>query len=505
MVGDIDAFGGASLAVFLREQPGLELAGGAGARSFGRAIVPAPVVTWQDRLRATLHHTDWVPDLGARIGSLTWWRGLATCTGLIAAATLTAPGIKPIPGFVAIGMTGAEREEARTLSIAPLGLGASTGRRMAANDLVRPLAETPERPIIELTATLGSGDSFGAALQRAGVGRADAARAADLVAGEVNLSDLKPGTVLDLTLGRRHDRRTARPLEKLAFRARFDLNLALHREGEAITMERRPIAIDRTPLRIQGLVGSSLYRSARAAGAPAKLVEAYIKAIAARTSIGGIGADDRFDIIADHARAATGEVQVGQLQYAGLDQGKKKLRLVRWEDGDGQGGQFWDANGQAKRRGFMGMPVAGRVSSTFGMRRHPILGFLRMHKGLDLAAPHGTPVYAPIDGRVAMAGRNRGYGNFIKLVHADGVSSGYGHLSRFAVRAGERVSRGEVIGYVGSTGLSTGPHLHWEVWKNGKTVNPRSISLSSVATLSGAKLRAFKAKVANLMSVPTGH
>ena len=106
---------------------------------------------------------------------------------------------------------------------------------------------------------------------------------------------------------------------------------------------------------------------------------------------------------------------------------------------------------------------------------------------------------------MATAGRNRGYGNFIKLVHADGVSSGYGHLSRFAVRAGERVSRGEVIGYVGSTGLSTGPHLHWEVWKNGKTVNPRSISLSSVATLSGAKLRAFKAKVANLMSVPTGH
>ena len=372
---------------------------------------------------------------------------------------------------------------------------------MAANDLVRPLAETPERPIIELSATLGSGDTFGAALQRAGVGRADAARVADLVAGEVALGDLKPGTVLDLTLGRRHDRRTARPLEKIAFRARFDLNLAVHREGDGLTLERRPIAIDITPLRIQGLVGSSLYRSARAAGAPAKLVEAYIRTIASRTSIGAIGADDRFDIIADHARAATGEVQVGQLQYAGLDQGRKKLRLVRWEDGDGKGGQFWDANGQSERRGFMGMPVTGRVSSTFGMRRHPLLGFLRMHKGLDLAAPSGTPIYAPIDGRVVMAGRNRGYGNFIKLDHGSGISSGYGHMSRFAVSSGQRVSRGQVIGYVGSTGLSTGPHLHWEVWKNGKNVNPRSISLSSVATLSGEKLRAFKAKVANLLAV----
>ncbi|MFL0414851.1 M23 family metallopeptidase [uncultured Sphingomonas sp.] len=489
--------------MFLREQPGLELAGAAGSRSFGRAVAPVRELPLGERLRAALHQVDWVPDLGARIGSGTWWRGLATCTGLIAAAVLTAPGIRPVPGFVATSMTGAEREEAHTLSIAPLGLGASTGRRMAANDLVRPLAETPERPIIELTASIGNGDTFGGALQRAGVSRADAARVADLVAGEVSLNDLKPGTMLDLTLGRRHDRRTARPLEKLAFRARFDLNLSLHRTEDGLSLERHPIAIDRTPLRIQGRVGSSLYHSARAAGAPAKLVEAYIKAIATRTSIGAIRADDRFDIIADHARAATGEVQVGQLQFAGLDQGSKKLRLVRWEEGDGNGGQFWDANGQAKRQGFMGMPVSGRVSSTFGMRRHPLLGFLRMHKGLDLAAPHGTPIYAPIDGRVVMAGRNRGYGNFIKLDHGSGISSGYGHMSRFAVSSGQRVSRGQVIGYVGSTGLSTGPHLHWEVWKNGTNVNPRSISLSSVATLSGPKLRAFKAKVANLMAVPT--
>ena len=487
--------------MFLREQPGLELAGGAGARGFGRAIVPVRDVPLHDRVRGTLLGVDWVPDLGARIGSATWWRGLVTCTGLCAAALLTAPGVRPVTGYVAAPVSEAEREEARTLSIAPLGLGASTGRRMAANDLVRPLAETPERPQIDLSATIGSGDSFGAALQRAGVGRAEAARAAELVAGEVALDQLKPGTLLDLTLGRRLTRTVARPLERLEFRARFDLNLALHREGEGLTMERRPIAIDNTPLRIQGLVGSSLYRSARAAGAPAKLVEAYLKAIAARTSIGAIGADDRFDMVADHARAATGEVQVGQLQYAALEQGSKKLRLVRWGEKDGKGGQFWDANGQVQQRGFMGMPVSGRVSSTFGMRFHPLLGFMRMHKGMDIAAPNGAPIYAAIGGSVAMAGRNRGYGNFVKLNHAGGLASGYGHMSRIAVRPGQQVERGQVIGYVGSTGMSTGPHLHWEVWKNGRPVNPRSISLSSVASLSGETLRAFKAKVARLTGV----
>ena len=488
--------------MFLREQPGLELAGAAGARGFGRATAPVLEVPFRDRVRATLAGIDWVPDLGARIGSATWWRGLATCTGLCAAALLTAPGIRPVTGYVSAPLSAAEREEARTLSIAPLGLGASTGRRMAANDLVRPLAETPERPQIDLSATLGSGDSLGAALQRAGVSRADAARAADLVSGEVALDQLQPGTLLDLTLGRRQTRTVARPLERLAFRARFDLNLVLRREGDALTLERRPIAIDRTPLRIRGQVGSSLYRSARAAGAPAKLVEAYLRAVASHVSIGAIRASDTFDIVADHARAATGEVQVGQLQYAGLDQGSKKLRLVRWGDKDGKGGQFWDANGQVERRGFMGMPVSGRVSSTFGMRFHPLLGFMRMHKGMDIAAPHGTPIYAAIDGKVTMAGRNRGYGNFVKLNHAGGLTSGYGHMSRIAVRPGQRVERGQVIGYVGSTGISTGPHLHWEVWKHGKPVNPRSISLSSVSTLSGATLRAFKAKVARLTNVP---
>ena len=493
---------GGVLAMFLREAPGLELAGGAGTGSAGslggRAAIPAVAATRGRRI--DLSHVDWVPDLGAEIGSLTWWRGLATCSLLCAAAILSGPRLGAIPGYVTPPLRGAAWDEARPLAIAPLGLGGSTGKRLAANDLVRPLAETPERPIVELTATLGDGDRLGAALQRAGVGREDAAKAASLVAGAVALGDIPSGTMLDLTLGRRVDKRVARPLERLAFRAKFDLNLAVNRAGDGLTLERHPIAIDHTPLRITGRVGSSLYRSARAAGAPARLVEAYITALASRMSIGrDVRADDRFDIIADQARAATGEVQIGQLQYAGLDQGRRRVELVRW----GEGAQFWDAKeAESRRNGTMGMPVAGRVTSTYGMRVHPLLGFMRMHKGMDIAAPRGTPIRAAADGKVAEAGRAGGYGNFVKLSHAGGLATGYGHMSRIAVRAGQHVSRGEVIGYVGSTGLSTGPHLHWEVWKNGVSVKPRSVSLSSVAVLSGKALREFKAKVANLLATP---
>jgi len=127
-----------------------------------------------------------------------------------------------------------------------------------------------------------------------------------------------------------------------------------------------------------------------------------------------------------------------------------------------------------------------------------------MHKGLDIAAPYGAPIYAVLDGRVASAGRNAGYGNFVKLGHAGGLASGYGHMSRIAVRPGMQVRQGQVIGYIGSTGLSTGPHLHWEMWRNGQSINPRSLSFTQVARLSGEDLRAFRRQVATLMAVHPG-
>ncbi|RZM36154.1 MAG: M23 family metallopeptidase, partial [Sphingomonas sp.] len=266
---------------------------------------------------------------------------------------------------------------------------------------------------------------------------------------------------------------------------------------------------DSTPLRIQGLVGSSLYRSTRAAGVPAKIVEAYIKAVATRLSIGrDVTAADRFDLVVERERAATGETRIGNLLFAGLDQGRRTLQLVRFgadsSNPDAQIDGWFDVNGQTERRAVSGMPVLGRITSSFGLRMHPLLGFTRMHKGLDIGAPYGSPIHAMTDGVVAFAGRTGGYGNFVKLVHGGGMASGYGHMSRIAVSSGTRVRQGQVIGYVGSTGISTGPHLHWEVWRGGAAINPRSVSFSSVAALSGAKLRAFKARVAQLLAVRVG-
>jgi murein DD-endopeptidase MepM/ murein hydrolase activator NlpD len=489
--------------MFLREQQGWDVAGG-GGRGFGRAPVPAGAPSRADRWRAHLLRIDLAPDLGSRIGSRDWWRGLVTCTALIGAGWMLGPTFKPLPEAVPAPLSGDEWAEARDLAIAPLARGGDTGRRMAANDLVRPLTDVPERPQVELTATLGDGDRLADVLARAGVGQADADAVAADVFGAVAPGDLRAGTRLDLTLGRRPNRTVARPLEKLAFRARFDLDLSLARTADgALAMTRQAIAVDHTPLVIEGIVAGGLYRSTRAAGAPANVVEDYIRAVAGRISIGqDVAPGDRFRLVIERARAATGEVQIGRLLFAGLTGGTRKVELVRWQQ-DGHEDWF-DANGQIRRAGAMEMPVAGHVTSAFGWRFHPILGFTRMHKGVDIGAPYGSPIAAAIDGTVLFAGWHGGHGKFVELAHGGNITTGYGHMSRIAVQPGEHVRRGQVIGYVGMTGLTTGPHLHWEVIKNGVAINPLSIRYASLSSLPDADMRGFKARVASLLAVAAG-
>ena len=484
------AGGGAGTATLSLDQA---LARPAIARGFGSRTAPLP------RPR----DIDLVVDLGARIGSRVWLRGLATCGVLCYAAWWTAPGFEPIPGAAAAPMSEAHWEEARALSIAPLALGADTGRRMASTDSVQPLLDTPERPTIDLVATLGQGDGFVRALERAGIAAAEAAAIAKLVGQAVALEDLKPGTAMEVTLGRRPNRTVARPLESLAFRARFDLKLSVARQGNAFALTQTPISIDETPLRIQGMVGESLYRSARAAGVPAKAVEGFIRAVASQTEIGSLNAGDRFDIIVEHRRAATGETQTGQLLYAGLDRaGGKDLQLLQWNDGGRV--QWFEASGVGRQSGTLTRPVPGSVSSNFGMRRHPILGYSRMHRGMDFRAGYGTPILAATDGRVVGAGWAGGYGQQVKISHAGGLLTSYSHMSRITVRPGTAIRQGQVIGYVGSTGLSTGPHLHYELYKNGVPINPMSVKFVMRSQLAGGDLTAFRAKLRGLLSVPTG-
>jgi len=192
------------------------------------------------------------------------------------------------------------------------------------------------------------------------------------------------------------------------------------------------------------------------------------------------------------------------LLYAGLDRMiDRDLKLVRWTAG---GKPVWvDAitvgRAPPASEGLQ-WPVAGRITSGFGLRIHPILRFARMHRGVDFGAPRGTPIHAAADGHVARAGWAGGYGRQVRLNHDGGLATSYSHMSSLSVEPGTLVRQGQLIGYVGSSGLSTGPHLHYEVHRGGVAVNPMNVRFT--AATRGADpgaVAAIKARLKMLLSV----
>ncbi len=488
-----------------------EARGGIAMLSLGQLLPDAPQAPrgWLDglhRARTSIelwcHRHDLAPDLAEDIGSARWFRGLGTLIGLTGLALAFWPDFTAVEAATPMPVKGSARDEYRSQMILPLALGADSGRHMGATALVTPLETAPERPMVQLVATLGQGDSFARMLQRAGVGAGDAATVSAMVARALPLGQIAPGTRFALTLGRRDESGGPRPLDRLEFRARFDLAVAIDRQDGALAIKAMPIRVDETPLRIRGTVGQSLYRSARAAGAPVKAIALYLQQIDAHLGLStDIAPTDTFDLVVAYRRSASGEVQVGELLYAGLERsGKPRAQLLRW----GKGGQFFEASGMGRQSAGMVAPVNGRITSHYGMRRHPILGYARMHGGVDYGAPHGAPIFAVSDAMVTFAGRHGGNGNFVKLDHGGGMATSYSHMSRIAVSPGTRVRTGQVIGYVGSTGLSTGPHLHYEVYQNGRRVNPLSVRFTVRAAVDKAELDAFKARLAQMKAVQPG-
>ncbi len=457
---------------------------------------------WRERASLFLSDVDLAPDLALDIGSRRWFRGVATLIGLSAVALAGWPGFSPVEAAPAMTIDAEARDEFRSQMIMPLALGADTGRRMGATQAVIPLENAPERPRIDLVATLTQGDSFDRMLRRAGASEAEAARIAGMVDEAIPLEDIASGTQVDITLGRRLAEGTPRPVDALTFRARFDLQLTVERRDGELVLDPRPIMVDMTPLRIRGEVGASLYRSARAAGAPTRAVQQFLRVIGNELDLNReIAATDVFDLIVEYKRAATGEIEVGEVLLAGIYRGgEPRRRLMRW----GRDGEYYEASGVGEQRQGLMRPVPGRVTSNYGMRRHPVLGYRRMHSGLDFRASHGTPIYAASDGRVEYAGRNGSYGNFVRLRHQGNLGTGYAHMSRIAVNRGEQVRRGQVIGYVGSTGLSTGPHLHYEMYRGSQKIDPSSVRFVTRAQLEGQELSDFRTQLASLEQVEPG-
>ena len=185
--------------------------------------------------------------------------------------------------------------------------------------------------------------------------------------------------------------------------------------------------------------------------------------------------------------------------YALLTVEGKPLEIFRYSPtGRAEDAEYYTQGGAVMRKQLMKTPINGaRISSPFGVRRHPISGYTKMHKGVDFAAPRGTPVYAAGNGTIRQIGWNGGYGNYIRIRHNNEYDTAYGHLNRFArnMKRGRRVKQGQVIAYVGSTGRSTGPHLHFEILKNGAQMNPVKVKLAPAQRLEGKRLEGLKVRV----------
>ncbi|HTO40363.1 MAG TPA: M23 family metallopeptidase, partial [Rhizomicrobium sp.] len=243
-------------------------------------------------------------------------------------------------------------------------------------------------------------------------------------------------------------------------------------------------------------IDSSLYLSAMRAGIPAEVVVEMIRMFSYEVDFQrDLQPGDSFEVLYDYYYTANGQpAKQGNISYAALKTGGRKIALYRHQM-NGDTADFFDAQGNSSRSMLMKTPVDGaRISSGFGMRFHPVLGYSRMHKGIDFAVPDGTPVMAAGSGVVKVAGKSRGYGNLVVINHSNGLMTAYGHLSRFAsgVHAGLRVRQGQVIAYSGHTGLATGPHLHYEIRKNNQQINPRGLKLASGRRLEGSEMRVFQ-------------
>lgn len=361
-------------------------------------------------------------------------------------------------------------------------------------DLMAKAMPSPTEKIV----TVESGDALGTVMEKAGIGAAESTDVIAAMKAHFDPRKLKAGQNIHMKFeptsegGMRfaHMEMKIDPLKTLVVSRNGDDYRSAVDEKE---VERK--------VRAKGAkIEVSLYGSAAKVGIPQSVVAEAIRIYSQNIDFQrDIRQGDTLEVMYDSYETEDGYVaKTGDVLYAKLTLGGKEIPLYRYAMSDGRI-DYFTPEGRSSRRTLMKTPIDGaRMSSGYGMRRHPVLGYNKMHKGIDFAAPIGTPIYAAGDGIVEKAGRFSSYGNYVRIRHNTSLSTAYAHMSRIKARPGARVKQGELIGYVGNTGRSTGPHLHYEVLIGGKHVNPRSLNLPTGENLGGKELKRFKQTIAGI-------
>ncbi len=339
-----------------------------------------------------------------------------------------------------------------------------------------------------------SGETFDKILESYSIEKSEILKIKNSLKDKVNLNKLNTKQIIQFNLDK-----TSNKISEFVYQTSNTQKIFLKRniESDKFKEEILSIKLDKKIIYNENIILQSLYKAATDENIPANTIIEFARIYGFQVDFQrDIRKQDKFQIMYEiflnekNEIVETGEILFANLKLSGQD------NILYYFDKDGSEGHY-DKNGKSVKKALMKTPINGaRLSSPFGMRKHPIDGFNKMHRGTDFAAPMGTPIMASGDGVVKKAGWCGGGGNCVKIKHNSTYQTIYAHMSKFArgIKTGVRVKQGQTIGYVGSTGKSTGPHLHYEVLVNGKKVNSQKLKLPSGKILKGKERKNFETK-----------
>ena len=346
---------------------------------------------------------------------------------------------------------------------------------------------------IDFKHKINSGENFNGILEKYEIPKKEISKIKKLLSKKEDLNKLKKDQTIEFTL----DLENSKKVVSLTYPVSRTKKIKIVRNFVSDVFEYKEIYtnLKKKIIYKEAKIMSSLYKSATDLNIQPNIIIEFARIYGFRIDFQrDIQKNDGFQIMYEVFQNEKEKVlETGKILFANMILRGQKNELYYFDHKKFEG--HYDKNGKSAKKALMKTPINGaRLSSSFGMRKHPILGYNKMHRGTDFAAPEGTPIMASGDGKIIRARWCGGGGNCIKIKHNSTYSTVYAHLSKFAsgIKEGKRVKQGRIIGYVGSTGLSTGPHLHYEVIENGKKINSQTLKLPSGKTLKGKNRELFE-------------
>ena len=306
------------------------------------------------------------------------------------------------------------------------------------------------------------------------------------------LSNITPNQKVKFVLRRSSDK-TDMEVLKIEYPISKTTYVNIDKVSDGLEINKNITQLFKKNIVVEGKILNNLYSSAVKAKMEPNVIIEFARIFGFEVDFQrDIRKGDEFEVMYERYMDDTNKfIQTGKILYAYLKVNNQKIKLYRFESKNDF--DFYDEKGKSIKKALMKTPINGaRLSSPFGNRKHPILGFTKHHNGTDFAAPTGTPIMASGNGTVIKAGWCGNGGNCVRIRHNSSYTTGYGHLSKFATKTGRRVRQGQIIGYVGNTGMSTGPHLHYTVKYNGKFINSQKLKLPSGKILKGEERKLFE-------------